>query len=68
MAENTATPRDRFIEAIAEALRTFGESAWEFDFLIDDDSIVHVGFYDARGEIGNTLTADLSTLTVTEEN
>ena len=23
---------------------------------------------DARGEIGNTLTADLSTLTVTEEN
>ena len=67
MAENT-TPKDRFITALNEALNHYNETAAdEFGFDIGDDAI-SVEFYDSTGAPSGTVTADLSIITVTEEN
>ena len=61
------TPKERFIEAIAEALSVYQLTPADFDVIIEDGSVVRVGFYDDQGEIWSILNADLSTLTVNEE-
>ena len=67
MAENT-TPKARFIAAVTEALNHYNETAAdEFGFDIGDD-VITVEFYDESGAPSGMVTADLSTLTVTEEN
>lgn len=71
MATNNPTPEDRFINALTEALLTFNDYAEEFAFRVEDGTTVTVDFYDLShgfGEIETSLTADLSTLTVTKEN
>ena len=61
-------PKDRFINAVTEALNHYNQTAAdEFGFDIGDDAIT-VEFYDVTGAPSGTLTADLSTITVTEEN
>ena len=67
MAENT-TPKARFIAAVTEALNHYNETAADdFGFDIGDD-VITVEFYDGSGIQADTFTADLSTITVTEEN
>ena len=65
-------PKDRFIAALTEALNHYNETAAEeFAFRVDDGTTVAVEFFDPNhgfGEIETVLKADLSTLTVTEEN
>lgn len=61
-------PKDRFITALHEALNHYNETAAdEFGFEISDD-MIGVEFYDATGAPSGTVTADLSTITVTEED
>lgn len=67
MAENT-TPKARFIAAVTEALNHYNETAAdEFGFDIGDD-VITVEFYDGSGIQADTFTADLSAITVTEED
>lgn len=62
------TPRERFNAAISEALNHYNETAAdEFGFDIGDD-MIGVEFYDESGAPSVTVTADLSAITVTEEN
>ena len=61
------TPKERFIEAVTEALSIYQLTPADFDVIIEDGSVVRVGFYDDQGEIWSILNADLSTLTVNEE-
>ena len=61
------TPKERFIEAVTEALSIDQLTPADFDVIIEDGSVVRVGFYDDQGEIWSILNADLSTLTVNEE-
>lgn len=65
---DTRTPRDRFMDAVIEALTLYNETAAdEFGFELDSDSIA-VEFYDSTGAPFRMVTADLSHITVTEEN
>ncbi len=61
------TPKERFIEAVTKALSIYQLTPADFDVIIEDGSVVRVGFYDDQGEIWSILNADLSTLTVNEE-
>ena len=65
---DTRTPRERFLDAIAEALNHYNETAAdEFGFDFDSDTI-NVEFYDSTGAPSGMVTADLSTIAVTEES
>ena len=65
---DTRTPRERFLDAIAEALNHYNETAAdEFGFDFDSDTI-NVEFYDSIGAPSGMVTADLSTIAVTEED
>ena len=65
---DTRTPRERFLDAIAEALNHYNETAAdEFGFDFDSDTI-NVEFYDSTGAPSGMVTADLSTIAVTKEN
>ena len=65
---DTRTPRERFLDAIAEALNHYNETAAdEFGFDFDSDTI-NVEFYDSTGAVSDTIAADLSTITVTKES
>ena len=65
---DTRTPRERFLDAIAEALNHYNETAAdEFGFDFDSDTI-NVEFYDSTGAPSGMVTADLSTIAVTEED
>ena len=66
-------PKERFITALTEALNHYNETAAdEFGFDIRDEMIgvdmIGVEFCDVTGAPSGTLIADLSTITVTEEN
>jgi len=65
----TPSPRDLAISAITEALLFYSDTASVvFDFRVSDGATVHVDYFGLGLGPDITLTVDLSTLTVTEEN
>lgn len=62
------SPEERFFRALNEALNHYNETAAnEFGFDIGDD-LIGVEFYDSTGAQSGMVTADLSYITVEEEN